>query len=475
MEKNTPRPAFWRGLSGKVLVLTVLFVLAGEVLIFLPSIANFRLTWLENRLAAAEVAVMAADAAPQGNVPPATLRALLVSTGAYAVTLTRDGLPKLDLHSASPPPHEAVFDLRHQGAFGTISDALWVMVSPPRIIAVGGNPPHMNGSYVEVVINETALKRDMLAYARNILILSLMLSVMVAGLVFVVLNRVFVRPVRHLTREMLRFAERPENPAAMIRQSGRSDEIGIAERELAAMQADLQNLLKQKSHLAALGLAVSKISHDLRNMLAAAQLISGRLGDVNDPTVQKLAPKLIASLDRAIDFCAATLRFGKASEASPRRAHFVLFPLVEDVLETARLEALPEVALVNGVEAGLMIDADREALFRILLNLARNALAVLAQPRGLQSPAPPPRLAITARAVPGGTMMEISDNGPGFSKRAREHLFEPFQGSGRAGGTGLGLVIARELVEAHGGVIELLSSGPEGTVFRLVIPDSALS
>ena len=472
MTRNVLRPAFWRGLSGKVLVMTMLFVLAGEVLIFLPSIASFRLNWMENRLGLAEVAVMAADTAPDGQVPPATARVLLMGTGAYAVTLTRDGLPQLELNTASPPLHEAVFDLRHQGAFTAVSDALSVMVSPPRIIAVGGMPLHLNGSYVEVVLDEAMLKRDMLRHARNVLIYSFMLSLIVAGLVFMALNRVFVRPVRHLTGEMLRFAENPENPVNIIRQSGRLDEVGIAERELAAMQADLQSLLKQKSHLAALGLAVSKISHDLRNMLASAQIISGRLGDVDDPTVRKFAPKLIASLDRAIDFCAATLRFGKASEAPPRRERFDLRPVVEEALETAGLEAAPGVALVNAVEAGVVIDADREALLRILLNLARNAIAVLVPKPDAPDPA---SLRISGRREPGAVTIEVADTGPGFSKRAREHLFEPFQGSGRVGGTGLGLIIARELVEAHGGSMELVASGPEGTVFRLFLPDSSIS
>jgi len=472
MPRNALQPSFSRSLSGKVLVMTIFFVLAGEVLIFLPSIASFRLTWMENHLATAEVAVMAADAAPDGQVPPATLRALLKGSGAYSVTLTRDGLPRLELNTPNPPPHQIVYDLRHQGALNALVDALSLMISPPRIIAVGGTPPHMGGSYIEVVIDEALLKRDMLRHARNIFIFSLMLSLIVAGLVFVVLNRVFVRPVRQLTREMLRFAENPENPAAIIRESGRRDEIGIAERELATMQTDLQSLLKQKNHLAALGLAVSKISHDLRNMLAAAQIISGRLSDVNDPTVQKFAPKLIASLDRAIDFCAATLRFGKASEAPPRRERFDLRPLVEEALETAKLEAAPGIALVNAVEAGVEIDADREALLRVLLNLARNAVAALAPRVQAQSPA---SLSISGWRGPQGVTIEVADTGPGFSKRAREHLFEPFQGSGRAGGTGLGLAIARELVEAHGGGIELVSSGPEGTVFRLVLPDSTLS
>ena len=87
------------------------------------------------------------------------------------------------------------------------------------------------------------------------------------------------------------------------------------------MQAELAQTLQQKSRLAALGLAVSKINHDLRNMLANAQLISDRLGSLPDPAVQRFAPKLIASLGRAINLADSTLKFGRAEEAAaPARA-----------------------------------------------------------------------------------------------------------------------------------------------------------
>src|SRR4029079_9562465 len=112
------------------------------------------------------------------------------------------------------------------------------------------------------------------------------------------------------TRYMLRFSENPEDASRIIVPSQRRDEIGTAERELAHMQSELTQTLQQKNRLAALGLAVSKISHDLRNMLASAQLISDRLGSLPDLTVQRFAPKLIASLGRAISFCEGTLRFG---------------------------------------------------------------------------------------------------------------------------------------------------------------------
>ena len=99
--------------------------------------------------------------------------------------------------------------------------------------------------------------------------------------------------------------------------TGRGDEIGVAERELASMQRQLSSLLAQKNRLAQLGMAVSKINHDLRNMLANAQLISDRLVAIPDPTVQRFVPKLIASLDRAIQFCNASLQFGGSQKRPP--------------------------------------------------------------------------------------------------------------------------------------------------------------
>ncbi len=118
---------------------------------------------------------------------------------------------------------------------------------------------------------------------------------------------------------MVRFREDPENPARIVVPSGRTDEIGIAERELGAMQRDLASMLQQKSHLAALGLAVSKINHDLRNLLASAQLFSDRLASVPDPNVQRFAPQLMRSLERAIAFCQSTLSYGQVKEPPPDR------------------------------------------------------------------------------------------------------------------------------------------------------------
>jgi len=280
-----------------------------------------------------------------------------------------------------------------------------------------------------------------------------------------------VRPMRRITANMMRFRDDPENPARVIAVSRRQDEMGLAERELAGMQRDLASMLQQKSHLAALGLAVSKINHDLRNLLASAQLFSDRLASVPDPNVQRFAPKLMQSLERAIAFCQSTLSYGQVKEPPPERRAVALEALVEDVRETLGISSESRVRWITSVERGLSVDADSEQLFRVILNLARNALQALES----RAPNEPGRdqLRITGRREGAVVSVEISDTGPGVPERARAHLFEAFQGSTRRGGSGLGLAIAAELVRAHGGDIRLVD-GTIGATFRLTIPDRAV-
>jgi len=320
-------------------------------------------------------------------------------------------------------------------------------------------------------MEEAPLRRAMLEFSGNILVLSLIISGITAMLVYASLHYLFVRPMRRITANMMAFRKDPENPMRIVQESGRHDEIGMAERELAAMQADIASMLQQKNRLASLGLAVSKINHDLRNLLASAQLFSDRLSSLPDPRVQRFAPKLMHALERAIAFCQSTLSYGQAQEPPPDRRDVLLEPLVEEVRETLGLGTQSPIRWVGAVERGLVMDADPDQMFRVLLNLTRNAVQALET----RVPNDPGRdqIRITGRREGAVAAVEVSDTGPGLTEKTRSHLFEAFQGSTRAGGTGLGLAIAAELVRAHGGEIRLVD-GTIGATFRLIIPDRAV-
>src|SRR5690606_38469618 len=132
---------------------------------------------------------------------------------------------------------------------------------------VVGQPVGMTGDVVDIVLPEAPLKAAMLKYGLNILLLSIIISVIAASLIYFALNGLLVQPMMRITSNMLNFSQNPEDASRIILPSQRDDEIGTAERELSHMQSELSHLLLQKNRLAQLGLAVSKINHDLRNML----------------------------------------------------------------------------------------------------------------------------------------------------------------------------------------------------------------
>jgi signal transduction histidine kinase len=474
------------GLSAKLLALTVLFVMLAEVVIFVPSIANFRTNWLNDRLMSAHLAALSAEAFPGGDVPEPLREELLRTAQVKMVAVKRDEQRKLVLSEDMEEPIDATYDLRQSARDGRgvldavayrlrlVKDALAVFFLPDtRMIRVIGAPNLPAGQFVEIVLPQTPLKAAMVTYGLNVLGLSIIISALAGGLIYLTLRSFLIEPLMRLTRNMLHFSAKPEDASRIIVASARGDELGTAERELAHMQNELNQILAQKSRLAALGLAVSKINHDMRNMLANAQLLSDNLTSVPDARVQRFAPKLIATLDRAINFCNDTLKFGRAAEAPPRRELMLLRPLVEEVGEGLGLPRAGAVAWTVDIDPALRVDADRDQLYRVLSNLARNAQQAIEA----QSPEQPGTVTVAARRVGRRVTIDIADDGPGMPAIARAHLFEAFQGSTRRGGSGLGLAIASELVTVHGGSLALGEevAGQTGTVFTMVIPDRAIS
>jgi signal transduction histidine kinase len=467
-EKPRPRPSRRLGLSGKLLLLTIPLVMIAEILIYVPSIANFWMNRLNDRLAAANTAALVLDAAPSGMVPDSLARQILGSIHARALAIKMGQQRRLLASAGLPPAIDHDVDMRSLTVWSSIVGSFEMMLETgDQAIRVIG-PALGGGQFIEVVIDEPPLRQAMYGFSRNLLVVSLVIAILTAALVYLALHFLFVRPMRRLTASLVGFHENPESSARIIVPSHRGDEIGVAERELSEMQRDLVSMLHQKSRLAALGLAVSKINHDLRNLLASSQLLSDQLSSVPDPRVQRFAPKLMRSLERAIAFCQSTLSYGRAQEAAPDRRMMLIEPVVIEVRESAGLVSDASISWINAIERGLTVDADPDQLFRVLLNLVRNAAQALeGRPR---SDAATMQIRITGRREGSVAIVEVSDTGPGIPAKTRDHLFEAFQTSGRPGGSGLGLAIAAELVRAHGGEINLVE-GTIGATFRITIPD----
>ena len=459
----------FRGLSGRLLVVTVAAVMAVEVVVFVPSVARFRADYLQERVDRAHLAALAVLAAPDGMVTRELESALLTGADVRNVVLRRGDSRALMLSRPEIGEVSESVDLEAAGSWELIRDALLCLAVPARedsVIRVIGMPRTDRATRVEITVETAPLRAEMLDYGLRILQLSLIISGLAAVVVFMLIRRVVVAPLMRVVENVTRFKEAPDDPARIIRPSGRGGEVAEAETAIAEMQEDVRRAFAERARLAGLGEAVAKIAHDLRNMLAAQQLMLDRIGGSTDPTVARVMPKMIASLDRAIRLCQRTLDYGRAEEAEPDLREVALAPMVREVAETVGVGDGP-VRLCLETAEDLTVPADPEQLFRLLANLMRNAREAIEASGGHGE------VRVSARREDGTAAIRIADTGPGLPARARAHLFKPFQGSARRGGTGLGLSIAQDLVRAHGGTLTLVASTTEGTVFEIRLPAEA--
>ena len=458
------RSGFLNTLSGRFLLLTVVFVMLAEVLIFVPSIARYRADFLLMRLKEAQIASLAQLATTE-DISPGLQTELLKNAGVFNVVLRRDEVRQLVLSSPMPAPIAATYDLRMAGPLQLIRDAataIWTVEN--QVIRVIGNPVQDAGLLIEITMESRPLRVAMIDYGLRILGLSALISVVTAMLLFLAVQRLMVLPIRRVVRHMQAYAEAPEDARLVIEPNAGVVELRAAEEALMSMQTQLTQALRQKERLAQLGTAVAKISHDLRNILTTAQLFADRLENSADPAVARSAPKLVNSISRAVNLCESTLAFGKAEEAPPRLTRFALRRLVEEMAEGEGLTAAGPVTCLIDVAPGLIIRADSEQLHRVLSNLVRNACqAILAT--GNEGV-----IEVSGGETDAEWWVKVGDSGPGLPARARDHLFAAFQGGARRGGTGLGLAIAAELVRGHGGRLVLDRSDEEGTLFSIHLP-----
>jgi len=453
-------------LSGRLLILTVLFVMLAEIMIFVPSVARFREDYLLARIERAQIASLALLADETMMIDEALEQELLDNAGVLNVALRRDAVSQLVLTADRIPPISGQYDLRDATAWELIRDAMLRLAeTESQVIRVYGNPVQDAGILIDVTLHTDPLRDAMIDYGLRILLLSAVISVVTAAFLFLAARRVVVMPIRRVIDSMRSYAEAPEDNSRIIRPSAGITELRDAEESLQTLQTQLTAALKQRERLVQLGSAVAKISHDLRNILTVATLMADRLEGSEDPAVQRTAPKLLSSLSRAVNVCEGTLAFGRAEEPPPMLTRFDLAPVVEDVVDQERLAVGEDsVSFTCDCPSGLILRADPEQLYRVLGNLVRNARqAILATGR-------PGTIALSAGETADGWVIRVADTGPGLPKKALDHLFQPFQGGARKGGTGLGLAIAAELVRGHGGRLDLVDTGPEGTVFEIHLP-----
>lgn len=440
-----------------------------EICIFVPSIARFREDYLLERLERAQLASLALEA--DAFISDELEAELLKNAEVYNVVLRRNEVRQLALSSPIPLPVSATYDMRDPTAWTLIRDAMATLVnSEEEVIRIMGTPVRGGGSLIEITTAQMPLREAMLTYGRNVMMLSLVISIITAALLFVAVRFLLVRPIKALVDQMERYAAAPEDARQIIEPTSTVRELRAAEVALQTMENQLTGSLRQKDRLAQLGGAVAKVSHDLRNILTSAQLFTDRIEGSEDPLVKRMAPKLVGSITRAVNLCETTLAFGRVDEPQPTLARLPLSGLVDELLEGERLAAGDaDVTFIDDVPSDMIVRADGEQFFRVLSNLVRNARqAIIATHK-------PGSITIRGYEDDAIWWIEVADTGPGLPKRARDNLFKPFEGGARKGGTGLGLVIAGDLIRGHGGRLELSKTDDAGTTFVIQLPKANLA
>ncbi|MEO0613316.1 MAG: HAMP domain-containing sensor histidine kinase, partial [Pseudomonadota bacterium] len=453
-------PWIRRSLKTQLLVLTVFVVLITEILIMIPSVANQHYVWLNMRGEAANLVGFALQDSADDRIDTMMINKVFASANILGATMVNKERRILKLAPSVEDAADRInrtIDLDGYAQGARIADAWAIMVGHnDDLIRVSKKSTVKGGPIDDIIVSEKALRSALRNYAKNILLLSLLISAITAIFVYWSLSSLIISPVRAIRSNMALFEVDPENPKNILQASNRLDEIGETERDLTALEERLQALLNERRRLAALGAGISKISHDLRNILASAQLMSDRLINSDDPRVRKLSPRLVDALDRAITLSRETLNYGRISPETLNREPVRLLALVQSVFDdTASLY----VTMTASIDKELTATIDRTQMHRALMNLIRNAAEALCTDLTAEAPHDTGyKIDVTGRVEGASLFLDIADNGPGLPEGAQEHLYEPFKGSFKPGGSGLGLAIAAEIVRAHGGALTLTKS-----------------
>lgn len=459
LQDNRKRLKWRDSLSFRLFLITIVSVLVVEALIFVPSATRFRTDWIKDQVEAGRLAALALEAAPSRMVSDELAADLLESAMVHSVAEL-----SLDMRERILDPKSEICCIakeilyNEQPGFAEVGETIGTFFAPKDRFLIISAPGTEVGRILEIVVDEKPLREAMGNYALNILALSLIISIVTGGLLYLMLLLTVVRPMRRVTMSVEQFRNDPGSWKRRLSPTPRRDEIGRAQNALADMESAVSDSFRQQERLAQLGEAVAKINHDLRNSLATAQLVSDSLSRSEDPRVAKSLPRLERALERAINLASDTLKYGRSSVPEANVQDVSLTDLVTEAASEA-LAGHSGVNFTNEIVGEVRAQADPDHLHRICANLIRNAAEAM-DGKG------------TVSAGFDGTTLSITDDGPGLPDQAQKNLFKAFAGSTRRDGTGLGLALSRDLARAMGGELALGETGSQGTRFLVTLPSN---
>ncbi|MEM7072104.1 MAG: HAMP domain-containing sensor histidine kinase [Pseudomonadota bacterium] len=440
------------------MIWTIVLVLLGQLIFLFPLSLRFQQNWADNQLSRAHSLVLFLQQHENRTRMSPLLVQSILQSGQFNSIIVREFeddimLRSLMIGQSMLTGYHLDFIDRNQPHHLVLLWAMLERADDQELLQISGVSPLDQSSEVLVQLPVGVLSKQLRFYSVWVLFFSFMIVLIVTVGMFWVIHRRLVQPMRQIIRNMQNFHQAPEQ-GQIIMPSSSTDEVGLLQSSLHEMQSQLSATLKRQNRLALLGGMVARVNHDLRSILATAHLLVQRLELSNDSKVQKAAPTIVSSLDRAALLCEQTLEYVHTPEPMTQRELVQLKPLLDELATGFEGRA----SLVYDVSHHDQLYGNETLLYRIFLNLARNAIEAGATSiRVTCSPADEASLAIL-----------VADNGPGIPPGEQSSLFQPFSSSAR--GSGLGLTIAREAARHMGGQLDLEQSSSNGTIFRLVLP-----
>ena len=323
------------------------------------------------------------------------------------------------------------------------------------------------GQFLQDSMNQGVEEAERQERAARWAVLALSVLALAVGLLMMWLSHRALKPIRTLTEAAQRLGR--GDPASVAVPSLGGDELALLAREfnamaqrLAARERELRaqgEALLRSERLAAIGRIAAQITHEIRNPLSSISLNAEELGE-RAPAARELCDAIVREVDRLTAITEEYLRFARLPKPSMQRSD--LNDLVRDLLEFVRPELVAAgVSVEQRLSPGLpRVLADVAQLRQLLLNLVRNARE--AMPGGGS-------LKVSTRGGEGSVQIEVRDTGPGIDPARLQRIFDPFFTT-KERGTGLGLAMAQEIAQEHGGQLTCDSTVGSGTTFVLRLP-----
>ena len=457
-----------RRLSGKLLLMTIAVVMLAELVIFIPSATAFRQDWLNVRAQQAALLAQALTGVPDYEASEILTEQFMRDTDVIMMSAKRDGMSEFMLGQPPSSGDIDVIDLREKRRLPLFRDAFRAFFGSAkgslRVLAVS---PVQGQDALELIIPKAKLQWAMRDYAKRIAVLSLAIAVITGLMIYLAMLFMIIRPIENLAGGLAAFREDPEIRRSNLPPSSRKDEIGQLQREFYDMKQGVRASFKQRERLATLGMAVAKINHDLRNVLASASLVSDRLASDQDERIAKMGSRLMRAIDRGIKLTSEVLNFSLSgqdeAELEVVRVSLLVGEAAGDTLGGFGSGAR-RISFTNKIPSEMIVTADKDHTYRIFHNLFRNAAQAMAKIREDDAVRH-----LTVEAIPSGDHITIlvRDTGPGIPDKVKDKLFKAFAASSGHGSTGLGLTISQDLAREQGGDIVLESTSEAGTVFAV--------